>query len=120
MKKEDRSQRVGDEMQRVIAQIIRSDVSDPRIPLLLSVMEVRMSNDLSHATVYLSMMGDEQQKKDCTDAIASASGFIKREVLKRIKLRTAPEIAYVFDDSIEKGMKLMDLIDKTVSEDKKE
>ena len=116
----ERSQRVGDEMQRVISQIIRSDVSDPRIPLLLSVMEVRMSNDLSHATVYLSMMGDEKQRKDCTDAIASASGFIKRETMKKIQLRVAPEITYVFDDSIEKGMQLMDLIDKTVKGDQKE
>ena len=118
--KRDRSQRVGDEMQRVISQIIREDVKDPRIPTLLSVLEVRMSHDLSHATVYLSLFGDDKQKKDCSDAISGAAGFIKREVLKRIQLRAAPDIQYVFDESIEKGMQLMELIDKTVKGDQKE
>jgi len=116
--KMDRSSRVGDEMQRVISQIIREDVKDPRIPLLTSVLEVRMSHDLTHATVYLSVMGDDKAKEDCKAAIASASGFIRREVCQRIKLRVAPEINYVIDESIERGMRLMNLIDQTVREDR--
>lgn len=115
--KMDRSARVGDEMQKVISQILREDVKDPRIPLLTSVVEVRMSHDLSHATVYLSVMADEKGKEDCKTAIMSASGFIKREVCKRIKLRIAPEFHYVIDDSIERGMRLMNLIDETVRGD---
>jgi len=115
--KMDRSSRVGDEMQKVISQIIREEVKDPRIPLMTSVLEVRMSHDLSHATVYLSVMADQKAKEECRAAITGAAGFIRREVCKRIKLRTAPEIQYVFDESIEKGMRLMDLIDKTVRED---
>lgn len=114
----DRAVRVGDEMQKVISQIIREDVKDPRIPLMTSVLEVKVSHDLSHATVFLSVFGDEAAKKACIEAVNSAAGFIRREVLKRIKLRSAPEIHYVLDESIEKGMKLMDLIDKTIQEDK--
>ena len=116
----DRSNRVGDELQRIISRILREDVSDPRIPVVLSVMEVRMSSDLTHATVYLSMMGTDEEKKECAAAIQSAAGFIKREAMKKISLRVAPEIHYVFDDSIEKGMQLMDLIDKTVRKDRGE
>lgn len=114
----ERSSRVGDEMQRVISQILREDVKDPRIPLLTSVVEVRMSHDLSHATIYLSVMADPKGKDDCKAAIMSASGFIRREVCKRVKLRIAPEMHYVFDESIERGMRLMDLIDQTVREDR--
>jgi ribosome-binding factor A len=114
----DRSSRVGDEIQRVISQILREDVKDPRIPLMTSVVEVRMSHDLSHATVYLSVMADAKSKEDCKAAIMSASGFIRREVCKRVKLRIAPEFHYVIDESIERGMKLMDLIDQTVREDR--
>jgi len=113
----DRSSRVGDEMQRVISQILREEVKDPRIPVMTSVVEVRMSHDLSHATVYLSVMADEKAKDDCKAAISSASGFIRREVCKRVKLRIAPEMHYVFDESIERGMRLMTLIDQTVRED---
>ena len=115
--KRDRTNRVGDALQRAIAEIIARDVHDPRIPMMLSVVEVRMSQDLAVATVYLSVMGDEEVKKDCREAIKSAAGFIKREAMKRVSLRVAPDIRYVFDDSIEKGMQLMDLIDKTVRGD---
>jgi len=118
--KRDRSGRVGDEMQKIISAILRGEINDPRIPLLLSVLEVRMSHDLSHATVYLSMMGTDEEKKECVEAINRAAGFIKREAMKRISLRVAPEIQYVFDDSIEKGMELMSLIDKTLKKDKKD
>lgn len=113
----ERSARVGDEMQKVISQILREEVRDPRIPILTSVIDVKMSHDLSHATVYLSMMGNKKEKDDLKAAIASASGFIRREVCKRVNLRVAPEIHYVFDESIEKGMKLMNLIDQTIKED---
>jgi ribosome-binding factor A len=114
----DRASRVGDEMRNAISDILRNDVKDPRIPLMTSVLEVRMSHDLSHATVYLSVMADEKEKQDFREAIASASGFIKREVSRRISLRVAPEMHFVFDDSIEKGMRLMKLIDQTVKEDR--
>lgn len=114
----DRASRVGDEMRNTISDILRNDVKDPRIPLMTSVLEVRMSHDLSHATVYLSVMADEKEKQDFREAIASASGFIKREVSRRISLRVAPEMHFVFDDSIEKGMRLMKLIDQTVKEDR--
>ena len=114
----ERSARVGDEMQRVISGILREEVRDPRIPLMTSVLEVKMSHDLTHATVYLSILGNDREKDECRAAIQSASGFIRREVCKRVKLRTAPEIHYVFDESIEKGLNLMSLIDKTVREDR--
>lgn len=84
---------------------------------MTSVVEVRMSNDLSHAKVFLSVMTDDKGKQDFREAIARASGFIRREVAQRVSLRIAPEIQFVFDDSIEKGIKLMQLIDETIRED---
>lgn len=104
-------------MQRALSDIIRNEVKDPRIPVMTSVVEVRMSNDLSHAKAFLSVMADEKGKQDFKDAISGASGFIRRELAHRVNLRTAPEIQFIFDDSIEKGMELMKLIDETVRED---
>ncbi len=104
-------------MRKAISDILRSEVKDPRIPVMTSVVEVKMSNDLSHAKVFLSVMADDKGKQDFRDAIASASGFIRRELARRVNLRTAPEIQFVFDDSIEKGIKLMQLIDETIRED---
>ena len=112
-----RAARVGDEIQKVISQLLLTEVKDPRIPMMTSVMEVRMSSDLTHATVFLSVYGSQQEKRECMEAVNRASGFIRSQIAKRIKLRVAPELHFKLDESIEKGMDLMNLIDRTIKED---
>lgn len=107
-----RSDRVGDEIRTVIAEILRTGIKDPRLPAMVSVVEVRASRDLSHAHVYISVFGDEQQKKDALAALRSASGFIRRELVRRVRLRVAPELHFVIDDSIARGIRLSQLIDE--------
>ncbi len=107
-----RSDRVGDEIRTVIAEILRTGIKDPRLPAMVSVVEVRASRDLSHAHVYISVFGDEQQKKDALAALRSASGFIRRELVRRIRLRVAPELHFVMDESIARGIRLSQLIDE--------
>ncbi len=116
--RQNRAARVGDEMQKVISQLLLTEVKDPRIPMMTSVLEVRMSSDLTHATVFLSVYGSEKEKVECMEAVTRASGFIRSQVAKRIKLRVAPELHFKLDESIQKGMELMDLIDRTIKEDK--
>jgi len=117
--RQNRAARVGDEMQKVISQLLLTEVKDPGIPVMTSVMEVRMSSDLTHANVFLSVYGTQQEKQECMKALERASGFIRHEVAQRIKLRVAPELHFKLDESIEKGMELMDLIDRTIKEDEK-
>lgn len=109
-----RSDRVGDEIRRVMADLIQNEIKDPRLPAMVSIVEVRASRDLSHAHVYISVMGDEQARKDCTAALRSATGFIRREIAARVRLRVAPEIHFVFDDSIERGIRMSRLIDEAI------
>lgn len=109
-----RSDRVGDEIQRIIANIIQNEIKDPRLPSMVSVVEVRASRDLSHAHVYISVMGDAKAKKDCAAALRSATGFIRREITSRIRLRVSPELHFVFDDSIERGIRMTRLIDEAL------
>jgi ribosome-binding factor A len=109
-----RSDRVGDELQRVIADIIQNDIKDPRLPGLVSITEVRVSRDLSHANVYVSVLGDAASRKDCAAALRSATGYIRREMTSRVRLRIAPELHFVFDDSIERGIRLTKLIDEAI------
>ena len=115
--RQNRAARVGDEIQKVISQLLLTEVKDPRIPMMTSVMEVRMSSDLTHATVFLSVYGSQQEKRECMEAVNRASGFIRSQIAKRIKLRVAPELHFKLDESIEKGMDLMNLIDRTIKED---
>lgn len=114
----ERSDRVADEIRNVLAAILRNEIKDPRLPALVSVTEVKITRDLSHATAYISVYGDEQEKADCQAALKSANGFIRREVVKRIKLRIAPEIHFVLDESIERGIRMSKLIDQALEQDK--
>ncbi len=81
---------------------------------MVSVVEVRASRDLSHAHVYISVLGDEQARKDCAAALRSATGFIRREIVSRIRLRIAPELHFIFDNSIERGIRMSRLIDEAL------
>ena len=115
--RQNRAALVGDEIQKVISQLLLTEVKDPRIPVMTSVLEVRMSSDLTHANVFLSVYGTQKEKTECMAAMERASGFIRSQVAKRVKLRVAPELHFKLDESIEKSMDLMNLIDKTIKED---
>ena len=110
---------VGDEMQKVISDILATKVKDPRIPLLTSVTRVKMSSDLTHAMIDISVFGDDKAKKDCMDAIEHAKGFIRFEMCKHINLRVAPELHFKLDETLEEAARMEALIDKTLEDDKK-
>jgi ribosome-binding factor A len=107
----ERSDRVGDEMRSVLSTIIRDELRDPRIPDMVSIVGVRVTRDLSHAYAHVSILGGEEVKTDCKKALEHATGFIRREIGHRMRLRTTPEIHFVFDNSIERGIEITRMID---------
>jgi ribosome-binding factor A len=109
-----RNNRLSGEMKRVIADIIRKEVKDPRISDLMSVTDVNVTEDLKFAKVYISVYGDSEPT---LEALQSAKGFIRREVGRNIKMRITPELIFVKDDSIEKGIYMSSLIDKVINEE---
>lgn len=109
-----RSDRVGDEIRKVVADLLQNRIKDPRLPAMASVTEVRVSRDLSHANIYVSVMGDDEEKKNCSAALNSAAGFIRREIGARVRLRSVPDIHIMVDDSIERGIRMSRLIDETI------
>lgn len=113
-----RAQIVGDEMQKVLSDIILNKVKDPRIPLLTSVTGVKMSSDLTHANVDISVFGDERSKTECLAAIEHAKGFIRVEMCKKINLRVAPELHFALDNTLEEAARMDALIDSTIARDK--
>ncbi|MBP7402075.1 MAG: 30S ribosome-binding factor RbfA [Clostridia bacterium] len=110
----ERSDRVGDEMRTILSEIIRDDLKDPRIPDLVSVVGVRVTRDLSHAYAHISVLGDEAVRRDCRKALERATGFVRREVSRRMRLRLTPEIHFVFDNSIERGIEISRIIDQVI------
>ncbi len=114
----DRSDRVSEEIRVAVSDILRNDIRDPRLPLIVSVTQVKVTRDLSHANIYVSVYGTDEEKAACHAALRSANPFIRREVARRIRLRVAPELHFLEDDTIERGIRISRLIDETIRNDK--
>ena len=97
-----RINKINEEVRRELASVIR-ELKDSRIPMMTSVVAVHVTNDLSYAKCYISVMGDEEVQKNALLGLKSAAGFIRREVGRRINLRHTPQFIFEIDHSIEHG-----------------
>jgi ribosome-binding factor A len=105
-----RSERTSKLIQREISELLERDVSDPRLSRLISVTEVTLSPDLRHAKVFVSTLGSEINKEDMLAGFNKASGFLRTELALHLKLRYTPQLSFHYDDSIERGARLLKLI----------
>lgn len=111
-----RMERIKEEYKRELASIFR-EIKDPRLSMMTSVVSVEITKDLKYAKVYVSVMGSDDEKKNSISALKSATGFIKREIGSRLKLRAVPQPTFVLDTSIDYGAHINSLISK-ISKDK--
>ena len=98
----ERINKINEELRRELSSILRQ-VKDSRIPMMTSIVAVRVTNDLSYAKVMVSVMGDEEVQKNALAGLKSAAGFIRREAGKKLSIRHIPEIIFELDHSIEHG-----------------
>lgn len=105
-----RSDRISEAMQVELSDILRKEVKDPRVSEFCTIMKVELSEDLRHAKVYVSIMGDESQQKKSLIGLKNATGFIRREIGQRIQLRHTPELVFVLDKSIDYSFEIERLI----------
>ncbi|MEK3886932.1 30S ribosome-binding factor RbfA [Bacillus sp. FSL K6-3431] len=110
-----RANRVGEQMKKELGEIISRKIKDPRIGFV-TVTDVKVTGDLQQATIYISVLGDDEQKEDTLKGLATATGFIRAEIGQRIRLRKTPEISFEFDESIAYGNKIETLL-KQIKED---
>lgn len=116
-----RTQRIGDQMQRELALLIQREVKDPRLGLI-TITAVEVSRDLSHAKVFITIMGkddDEDAVKANLRILNDAGGFLRMQLGKAMKLRTVPQLHFNFDASVRRGVELTSLIERAVAEDRK-
>ncbi len=109
--------RINGEVQRVLAEVIRGEIKDPRVSPLTSVIAVEVAPDLKTCKAWISVYGDEQAKKDTLAGLKSAEGYIKNQLAKRINLRNTPEIQFIVDESIAYGVRMSKLIDDVIKGD---
>ena len=98
------------EVQRELGTLIR-ELKDPRIAVMTTVVAVEVATDLKTAKVFVSVLGDDEAKAETMEGLNSAKGFLRKELAHTINLRNTPELEFVYDESIEYGMKLSKMID---------
>lgn len=103
--------RINGEVQRVLAEIIRSEIKDPRINPMTSVVSVEVAPDLKTCKAWISVLGNEESQKDTLAGLRSAQGYIKNQLARKINLRNTPEIRFIIDQSIEYGVNMSKMID---------
>lgn len=109
--------RVNGEVQRVLAEIIRGEIKDPRIGSLTSVVAVEVAPDLKSCKAWISVLGGEDEREATLAGLKSAEGFIRRQLAQKLNLRNTPEITFVMDQSIEYGVNMSRRIDEIVGKE---
>ncbi len=104
-----RSERVAEEIRKEVATMLFGEIHDPRIGFV-TITKVQVSKDLRHAKVYFSIIGSDEEKEKTMAGLQSSSGYMRREIGRRLKLRYFPELTFKFDDSLEYASRIEKII----------
>ena len=99
--RDERVRKINEEIRRILSDIIRNDIKDPRVSGMMSIMRVDTSRDLRHAKVYISVLGGDHEGERTIEGLTKAAGFIRRELGHQMSAYYVPELTFVLDDSIE-------------------
>jgi ribosome-binding factor A len=111
-----RSRRIAEQIQRELSDIIRLELKDPRVGMI-TIIDVEVTQDQAHAKVFFTSLGSTDQVAEAVKGLQHASGFLRSQLAHRMKLRTVPQLAFKYDESVERGMRLSQLIDDAVAQD---
>ena len=109
-----RARRVGEQLQRELAELIQRELSDPRVQWV-TVSAVKVARDFAHATVYVTVLNEKERAKPALEALVHASGFLRRELGRRMRMRIIPQLHFLYDESVERGARLSKLIDDALA-----
>ncbi|HLW04915.1 MAG TPA: 30S ribosome-binding factor RbfA [Azoarcus sp.] len=111
-----RSQRVVEQIRRELAELIRTEVKDPRVGFI-TLTDVEITPDYAHAKIFFTSMMGQEAVPEILVGLRRASGFLRRELGRRIRIHTTPELHFVYDSSVEQGSHMSRLIDDVIAED---
>ncbi len=112
--------RVGESIRREVSHLLLSGIKDDRVGMgMVSVTDVQVSGDLQHAKIFVSIYGSSEAKAEAMAGLKSATGFVRTELGQRLRLRRTPEVIFLEDESIERGTKVLSLINR-LSQERKE
>jgi ribosome-binding factor A len=107
----DRLRRVDEAVRQVLSDTVTAELKDPRVGFV-TVTAVRTAPDLRHARVFVSVLGDAAEREATLDGLRSAHGFLQRRVADELRLKHTPTLSFEYDDTVERGMRISQLIDR--------
>lgn len=107
-----RMRRVDEAMRAVLSDAIAKDLKDPRVGFV-TVTAVKTSPDLRHARVYVSVLGNDAERSASVDGLRSAHGFLQRRLASELTLKHTPALTFEYDESVDRGMRITQLLDET-------
>jgi len=113
-----RSRRIAEQIQRELSDIIRVELKDPRVGMI-TITDVEMTPDNAHAKVYFTVLGQQSRIDEAASGLQHAAGYLRSELAQRMKIRVVPQLHFEYDASVERGIRLSQLIDAAVADDKK-
>jgi len=113
-----RKQRIVEQIRRELAELIRLEVKDPRVGFI-TLTDVEITPDYAHAKVFFTSMQGQEGLDEILVGLRRASGFLRRELGKRVRIHTTPQLHFVYDSSVEEGNRMSQLIDEVVREDER-
>lgn len=116
MKNSNRISRINDEILKEISQIIRLEVKDPRISSMTSVIRVDTTPDLKYCKVFVSVLGNEEEKQSVMKGLKNAGGFIRHLLAERVNLRFTPQLQFKLDESTEYAIHMSQLMEQVAKE----
>ncbi len=111
-RKSGRTFKINQEILREVAKIIREEIKDPRLGIMTSVTDVDTSNDLKYCKVFISTMGTEKEKEMTVEILNKSKGYVRKQIATRINLRQTPEFKFYLDDTLERSMRINELLGK--------
>jgi ribosome-binding factor A len=113
-----RSRRIAEQVQRELSDIIRLELKDPRVGMI-TITDVEMTPDNAHAKVFFTVLGQQPRIDEAAAGLQHAAGYLRSQLAQRIKIRIVPQLHFEYDASVERGIRLSQLIDAAVAEDAK-
>jgi len=109
-----RKDRVNEQIRRELAELIRTELKDPRVGMI-SLTDVEITPDYAHARVFFTTLAPAEQLPEIQKGLAKASGFLRRELGRLVRIHTTPQLHFIYDNSIEHGTSLSRLIDEAAA-----
>lgn len=110
-----RIERINHLIRQEISDMLQRQVKDPRLGSFIAITDVVTSPDLKSARVFISHLGSTVERKETMGALRSATGYLRSELAKRLRIRRVPEITFLWDDSIEHGAHMEELFDRVIA-----